>query len=58
MIAILGPVVFERGSAAEIQEVFQFTKRLGKFLFHVDVRIKLAFEKSEVLCCWQKKVKS
>lgn len=58
MIATLGPVVFEPGSAAEIQEVFQFTRRLWRFLFHVHVRIKLAFEKSEVLCCWQKKVKS
>lgn len=50
MIASPGPVIFECDSAAEIQEVFQFTGGLGRFLFHVDIRIKLFFEKSEVLC--------
>lgn len=58
MIATPGPVISEHHSAAEIQEVFQFTGRLGRFLLHMDVRIKLAFEKSEVLCCWEEKVKS
>lgn len=58
MIAAPGPVIFEHDSAAEIQEVFQFTRRLGRLLFHVDDRINLAFRKSEVLCCWEEKIKS
>lgn len=58
MIAARGPVIFEHDSAAEIQEVFQFTRRLGRPLFHVDDRIKLAFRKSEVLCCWKKRLKA
>lgn len=58
VIATPDPVISERDSAAENQEVFQFTGRLGRFLFHVDIRIRLAFGKSEILCCWEEKVKS
>lgn len=50
MIATPGHVLSEHDSAAEIWEGFQFTGSLGKFPFHVDVRVKLAFEKNEVLC--------
>lgn len=50
--------IFVCDSAAEIQEVFQLTGSLGRFLFHVDVRIKLALEKTEVFCCLEEKVKS
>ena len=49
MTATPGPVLSEPDSAAEIQEGFQFTGSLGRFPFHVDVRLKLAFENSEVL---------
>lgn len=50
MIATPSHVLSEHDSAAEIWEGFQFTGSLGKFPFHVDVRVKLAFEKNEVLC--------
>lgn len=36
--------------AAEIQEGFQFTESVGRFSFHEDVRLKLSFEKNEILC--------
>lgn len=50
MITTPGPVLSEHDSAAEIQGGFQFMGSLGRFQFHEDVRLKLDFEKNEVLC--------
>lgn len=46
IVATPGPVLSEHHSAAEIWEGFQFTGNLGRFPFHVDVRLKLASEKN------------
>lgn len=46
IVATPGPVLSEHNSAAEIWEGFQFTGNLGRFPFHVDVRLKMPSEKS------------
>lgn len=46
VVATAGPVLSACDSAAGVREGFLFTGSLGRFPFHVDVRLKLAFEKN------------